>query len=294
MNKSREDIVEVKIPLGGILSINVREVFRRFKDKQKSDPVLIVAHRFLQIFEDHGVAVSQIPRLIPQLSLEQLRSPESLLPALTPEILQQTSELFQIRRAWLEGTTGVIYNCYACYKDPWRFFEDLKTLRLEDFGFPIVMFCSAKKLDGTSGRNQFLVPVLREECAQLGEKTIYRYHVYDDGWDWGYWKCRIQLKAMMRVWWEKYEVPVPVIHIDKKELKEIEAGRVVPHKYFTRRRRSVESSLEDYSLSLDESTVSKESEELPVVFEYINAYKLEDKEAPGRYQKLSEETARFR
>jgi hypothetical protein len=291
MTKKDEDIFEFKLPLAGVADINLRALFRRFQKKKDANPVVLVAKRFLQIFQDHDVAISQIPRLIPQLSLDQLRNIDSLLPALTPEILQQAAELFQVRREWLEGTSDVIYNRYYCYKNPWRFFEDLKTLNIDDFGFPLVFFCSAKILDGTKGRQQRLVPVLREECAKLGEKIIYRYRIYDDGWDWGYWKCRIQLKAMIRIWWMKYELPVPVIHINKKELNEIESGHFVPHIYFKHRRRAAESSLEDYSMSPDESAVSKEVEELPLVTEYIRAYKLEQAEPPERNELGN--TARF-
>ncbi len=274
-----EDIFELKPGMYG-LNVNIRALLRRFASGGKKNPTLIVAERFLSIFEDHGVAISQIPRLVPNLSLDQLQNPESLRPALTPEILRDTARLFQIKLSWLEGITDQIYDYDFFYKDPWRFFDDFRKLNREDFFSPIAVFCSTTKLNYEGGRGQLIVPVLREKCAQFGDNVIYRYHIYDE-FDWGYQKCRIQLKAMVRILEKKLKVPVvPMYQINKKILKGIESGRIVPRQYYGREK--TDPSLEDYSLSPEESAVSKEADELPIVLNYIKAYKLDDNEKISR------------
>ncbi len=293
MAKEQQDIIEFKIPLLGLFTINIRALLRRLGKKEAKHPVLLVAERFLQVFEDHGVAHSQIPRLIPSLSLAQVSSPEFLLSALTPKILEQVVDLFQIQRGWLEGTTDILYNCYDCYKDPWRFLEDIKTLKVESFGFPMVVFTSVTALDDKSSRKQPVLLVMRELCTKLDEQVIYRYRIYDDGWDWGYWKTRIQLKAMVRIWDKMFDIPIPIYHVKEDILRMIESGRVVPYQYYKNGWRSKDACLEDYSLLPEESAASKAGSELSTVLEYIQAYKLESA-GLGKNPRSSEETARFR
>ena len=82
---------------------------------------------------------------------------------------------------WLEGQDDRIYDCYYCYKAPLRFFEDLRTLQIEDHVWPLEVFCSVPALDYKRDSVQALVPVLKEKCTEIGDQTIYRYRVYGDG-----------------------------------------------------------------------------------------------------------------
>lgn len=282
-----EDIIEVKPGIWGI-NFNLRLLWRRFFSGNKENQTIKVAERFLRIFQDHDVAITQIPRLIPELSLDQLNNAESLRPALTPKILQRTAELFGIKLEWLEGITNQIYDYDYCYKDPWRLLEHIKSLDVDGLDYPVAVFCRTKKLNYAKGQGQSIVLVLRKKIAQFDEKTIYRYHIYDE-FDWGYWKSRIQLKAMVRILVTKFQIPViPMYQVDKKILREIESGRAVPLQYYGRVK--TDPSLEDYSYSTEESAVSKESDELPVVFRYIKAYGLDSGKGPGN---VTSEKARF-
>ena len=273
-----EDIVEIK-PSIGPFTFNVRAFWRRLIGKRGTDPeidpVSIVAKRFIKIFEDHGVAVSQIPRLIPQVSLDKLQNPAALLPVLTPGVLEKTADLFKIRRTWLEGIGDQIYDCLWCYKDPERFFEELSTLKIERVNYPIVAFCCTQTLDKNDGRLQPIVIVFKEKLFDLDDEEIYRYRIFDDGWHWDYWKCRIQLKAMARIVDQVLGLRVPLYLVESEILFEIESGYHVPRVWLKGNRPLHDISLEDFALSPQESAVSKESEEIPVVLEYIQKHKLE-------------------
>lgn len=85
----------------------------------------VVAQRFLQVFREHGVEASQIPRLFPLIRFDDLKSEEALLSVLTPEMLDKTAKLFSIRSQWLEGVDDRIYEWLSCYKQPEIFFEYL-------------------------------------------------------------------------------------------------------------------------------------------------------------------------
>lgn len=183
------------------VSLNVNKLWQRIAGKTKTNPVDVVAQRFLQAFFDHGVEAAQIPRLLPLVKLDDLKSEEALLAVLTPDVLDQTAQLFGIRSQWLEGVDDEIYECRDCYKQPELFFEHFATLHpgSEDLlAFPVRALSTAKNLDCTDSGEQLLALVLVEQVARLGDEPVYRYHVYRDVWDWSYAPARIQLKAMVR------------------------------------------------------------------------------------------------
>ena len=69
----------------------------QLKDDKKSVSVQIVAHRFKQLFIDHGVELSQIPRIFPNVTLDDLKSDEALLRRLNPGLLDKAASLFGAR-----------------------------------------------------------------------------------------------------------------------------------------------------------------------------------------------------
>jgi hypothetical protein len=291
MTQENKNIFEIKPRIYGI-SIDIRALWARLFFKKETNPLLIIPARVLQIFKDHGVAISQIPRLIPGLSLKDLNSHESLLAALTPEIIKQIAELFKIQVKWLEGTTDAIYEngYYCCYKNPWRFFEDINLFKIDRFEEPLIAFTSVPRLDYKSGKDQFVLLVQREICANLDGKIIYRYRIIDQ-FLWGYYKSRIQLKAMIRIWYKRFEIPVNIYKISSHDLEKMESGKIVPDLYLKRRKQLTDVALEDFSLMPEEDRVSKENEELSEVLEYINVYRLEDMK--GENPMNSQETAKY-
>lgn len=100
------------------VSFNVNKLWQSFAGKTKNNPVNIVARRFLQVFNDHGVQTTQIPRLLQAIKLDDLKSEDALVAMLTHDVLDQTARLFGIRVEWLEGVDDKIYEPLACYKRP--------------------------------------------------------------------------------------------------------------------------------------------------------------------------------
>jgi hypothetical protein len=88
------------------MPLGINKIWQHIAGGKKNDSVNLIVQRFLQAFQDHGIEASQIPRLLPLLKLDDLQSPEKLLVALTPEILDQTAKLFCISPQWLEGVTA--------------------------------------------------------------------------------------------------------------------------------------------------------------------------------------------
>lgn len=134
--------------------------------------------------------------------MDDLKSEDALLAVLTPEVLDQTARLFGIRTAWLEGVDDDIYECLSCYKQLEVFFEHLATLNRDENDFDdfyVQTLVTTKQLNMNDPSQQHMVVIVVEKIAQLGDQRLYRYHVYGDDWDWGYWPTRIQLKATARL-----------------------------------------------------------------------------------------------
>ena len=157
---------------------NIKNIFKGHTGKSKTNPVNIVAQRFLHVFLEHGVEAAQIPRLLPQIKLADLKSEDALLAALTTDVLDQTAYLFGIRNQWLEGVDNQIYECRTCYKQPELFFEHLAILRNDehgDFWFPIRAISVTKNLDCGNPNRQLLALVLVEFITWLGDEPGQRH-----------------------------------------------------------------------------------------------------------------------
>lgn len=252
------------------------KLWRRIAGKTKNDPVNLVAQRFLQVFHGHGLQAAQIPRLLPQIKLDDLKSEEALLAALTHELLDQAATLFGIRSSWLEGVDDRIYEWLSCYKQPEVFFENLALLNrgANDFdNFYVQTLVTTKKLDMNDPSQQLLVVIVVEKIAELGDQRVYRYHVYGDGWDWGYYPTRIQLKAMARLLDKKFGKTMPLYTAKLADLENIREGKQIPKSCLGGCLIS-DPSLEDYAMSKDEHFHAKEIAELPDVLDYINEHRL--------------------
>lgn len=236
----------------------------------------IVAQRFLQAFLDHGVEVSQIPRLLPQVKFDDLQSSEKLLAVLTPEILDQTAQLLGIRSQWLEGADERIYEYLSCYKHPQKFFKLIASLNPDDHDdFYVQALTSTNQLDKDDPSVQSLVVVVAQKMAELGDEQINRYYVFSDGWDWGHPPCRIQLKAIARILLKVLGRTMPLHPIKYADLLSIREGKQIPRNYLSWCLIS-NPSLEDYALSNIESAVAKEVDELPIVLDYIEEHNLKN------------------
>lgn len=261
------------------ISFGLNKLLRHFVAGAKTNPVGIVPQRFFQVFRDHGVEESQIPRLLPQLKLDDLQAPEKLLAALTHEILDQTAQLFGVRSQWLEGVDEQIYEYMYCYKEPALLLEQLASLQAfseqDRQNFPLRVLTDTKHLDYGDPDYQPLVPVLVEKIAELGDKDICRYYVYRDGFDWSHEPARIQLKAMALRIYRTFHSPVPLFVISSSEIQDVIDGKVIPAKYINRGGLLTNPSLEDYALDKNESVVAKEVDELPAVLKYIQDHNLQ-------------------
>ncbi len=268
------DVIDIGIPIGPV-TVSINGLLRKLFAKKDRGQTEIVAERFLSLFGAHGVAVSQIPRMLPGLGLDKLNSKEALLSELTDENLDRTAKLFGIQREWLDGTVAEIYPPRFCYKRPAHFFGDLRAIKSDDFDFPVRALYCTRRLSSADQAPQPMGLLLAEKMIEFGDEEIMRYQVYWDTWNWGYAPCRIQLKAMARVYYLTNQKPISLYRVCPKDLTAFRAGRMVPRSCL-QGSSITEPSLEDFALSMEESRIAQEVDELPSVLHYIQAHKLEN------------------
>ena len=191
---------------------------------------------------------------------------------LTNETLNQAAALFGVRREWLEGVDQQIYEPIFCYQAPGWFFQDLARWQVKPQAFAVRVLCCGE-LDNSSSQEQPLALLTVETVGMIGDKEICRYRVYHDAWDWGYFPCRLQLKAIARLVHFGWQTPIPVHRVQRGLLERIRAGQRVPRSEL-QGCLLTEPCLEDFALAENESGMARETEELEEVFRYIDLKRL--------------------
>lgn len=240
--------------------------------KSKPPSPQLVAQRFRQLFTDHGLEETQIPRVFPKIALDDLTSNEKLIQKLTPELINEAAQLFNVRSRWLDGIDCSIYDHISCYKQPEVFFQILNKIKFSHGDFPFRIITHAKPFDLNNQSQQLFSILFVEKVAALEDQAIHRYYL-DTGWDWSYEHSRIQIKALALLYYQKFQTPITIYQVPYDIYVQIESHELIPHPYLIGSLTS-DPSLEDYILDHSQSLVSKEDEELPRVSAYIEDHHL--------------------
>lgn len=233
-----------------------------------------VAERVIQLFSDHGIYKTQIPIVFPSISLDDVSSTSALIQKLTPELISDIATFFNVRAEWLLGVDDKVYSNLYFYKRPNLFFELLEKINAEDDDYPLRIISCVDYLNYKDQKVQPLILVVLKRVADINDEYIYRYYL-DDQMDWSETSSRIQIKAMAKVFYEMYKVPIPIYKLDQKSFDEIAQRKVIPTDVLNGFV-ITDPSLEDYFFNTSQSGKAKDCEELPAVQDYIREYKLEE------------------
>ena len=260
-------------------SLFTRNTLRGLLGQPVNTSISVVADRFLKVFHEHGVATSQIARLLPEVRLGDLTTTERLVAVLTPELIDRVAKLFGVRSQWLEGYEDRIYEYLATDKQPQCLLDHLRSLlRIsnwrEENDTPIRILATTANLDYRKDGRHDLAPILIEPIATLGEQKIYRYHVYQDGFCWDHFPARIELKAIALAIYQFTKMPIPLYPISREDMEDVLEGRRIP-KSLLGGSLITNPSFEDYVEDRADSVVAKETEERPEVLQYMFSHGLD-------------------
>jgi hypothetical protein len=245
-----------------------------FKARTDNSSVNVIPVRFFELFRAHGIEPSQIPRVFPKLTLKDLVNPESLINQLTPELIDEIAKLFNVRSEWLEGVDDTIYDFSSYYKEPKDFLEFFSQKYDDSYSAPLRLLTCVDELNYQSESVQPVLLIFLEKIAQIGEENIYRFHL-DSEWNWAHPPCRLQLKAITKIVFKRYGKTVPIFKTNRENFELVANLNTFPRSFISGSL-STDPSLEDYVLTPSFSAVAKESEELPLIDEYIKTHQLAD------------------
>ncbi|QQX81678.1 hypothetical protein JK628_07515 [Shewanella sp. KX20019] len=197
----------------------------RFKKWRKPEPIVTnTAQRFIRLFEAHGIARGQIPRIFGyKLTIHQVEDETELLKALDCNLLQAAAMLFGIKLEWLEGGTDELYELRHFYKQPKLFGDWMDSLLPAAGGSKVDGWLLTTKY--TTDEYDTLI-LMREQIGELGEEAIYRYH-FCELWVYGYWKCRADIAACIAQAWKR-NCYVSGRHINPRVFSKVTSLKYVP------------------------------------------------------------------
>jgi len=230
-----------------------------------------LAKRLLFLWDAHGLALSQVPRIHPSMCYTDTLNSEALLKVLTPELLDEVSKTFGVTTDWLEGTSKELYQTQWCYQAPENFFQFIT----ENKGslakpFPFRLLSTESALDRKQSSHELaLVAVHKKEISS--DFVLQWYTVFGDSWIWSHPPSRLQLKAMARALWLTKMISTPIITSKRGTIEAVREGQMVPHEAMQSPMRR--EHLEDYALTRDDSLIAKETDEVDAVIALADTYK---------------------
>lgn len=194
-----------------IVSITMTAIMRATDTPQSSQLELMCA-RFRYLFESYNVATADIPRLLGSTPIRRsdLMHNESLVDALTDDVIANISNLFNISSDWLKGTSdNVIPSCGhgSWYKNINNVAFRIACAAYEGYHVSVV-FVSQFSADGSAAEmfaraedgnddneNRLPIGVVLQLARESNGKRIQTYQVL--GYErWNYSRCRSHLKYL--------------------------------------------------------------------------------------------------
>lgn len=261
----------------------------------KNDFVYALINRFIKVYEIHDIAITQIYTFVDKkfnLGLKDFKDSDSIINIISDDLLNWTASTFGIRREWLDGKDESIYQTRDYYKNIHTAIGDFIKLLDKGYDVDVLFLKSSKILNNQSENDQPAGLIVRIYFDEGFGRKIYKYKIIRTYWNWGYWRTRYQLKAL--IWlFRKLDINIDGYDTDKKELDDLLSGRVFPQTIIDNLR-GVTWYPDDYIDSLDSSVQAKETDERELVYRYFYEERyyhslisyIEEKELHNSYLKL--------
>ena len=193
---------------------------------------LELAYRIIGLFEAHDVSRTQIYRLLSKEfpDIKPSLNAEALQPLISAELIANISELFGVRKAWLEGEAGHIYDPLGHYKNISAyvdFIRDLKDRNPDELCF-LTALKSARTAEDLYVDQPDIALFFSEPIAEIDDKTIYRYHPIYGSFPWDHSPALYHLCAFFNVAYERRFLPLKGYSVSQKHLARVAAGEAIP------------------------------------------------------------------
>ena len=188
-----------------VVSYNVNvhnsDNFNRVKlDNNVNNEIYELVDRVISIYQNHGLAISQIPSFIQSdfnFKLSDFKDKDSILGILDNKFFDWTCSMFGVERDWVDGKSSRIYKHINYYKNIRSFMEKIFELK-SFYGDELDVFLiKSGELNPNEYGENYVIVLVRYPIKKINNTTIYKYMPISTNWDWGYWRSRHQLKAII-------------------------------------------------------------------------------------------------
>lgn len=174
--------------------------------QERRDPVRAQATRVLRAFESHGIARTQIVRLLPPglaLPMTAFASAQSLRGHLTPALLDWVAEFFLLERAWFDGVQKAAphSSCrHNFYKQPGALHQWLiERIGNRVLDFKVYLLKADALPVGEDSSGPFVILLAETHCELDGEFHC-RYQLLSGGAHFDHVPCVVDLIASCAVY----------------------------------------------------------------------------------------------
>ncbi|WP_055746469.1 toll/interleukin-1 receptor domain-containing protein [Brevibacillus choshinensis] len=230
--------------------------------------------RFLLVFNAHGININEIPFLLPKefgITLQNFITKNSIISILTNDLIEWTAKTFNVKKSWILGTTDILssypYELFGYYKRINRFIArliDLRNSSVKDLEVNFIKVGSDELIANEDRKGEVLLTLSYNRTIGTN-KIADIFEPTHDIWYWGYWRSRFQIKSIIYIC-EKCSVITNGYEISKSEVENYRKG--FPSDFHTKFN-SIKWYPEDY-VTNPKNQISKDSEEYPLVINYIN------------------------
>lgn len=225
------------------ISMTFKAIMQATLEPQASE-LDLMADRVVEAFTVHGVAIADIPSLLPSGSLQRsdFLNRADLINKLNPKLIQHIADLFDLNPEWLKGVqkNSQIVPKYRWYKGVSSFAFRLSLLKhnarrvrvlfVAENGITLEALAKAKR-DGDEVASENIGVVIEKEFV-INDINYTSFEVWESE-RWNYWRCRYCLKAMM-MFCEKTGVPYDGITLPKNSIRELFYGNSMAKDIITR------------------------------------------------------------
>jgi len=217
----------------------VNYLWRRYKENPSSylEGTLkdgpSIAYRIIALFEAHDVKRTQIYRLLgekfpdikPTLDAKKL---ESLL---NGEIIDTVCEMFGVKKAWVEGEAGPIYDTQDYSKNLPAFVDFVRDLMVRTHENICILTALKPSQTGNDlyKDNPDIALFFSEQIAELDDKIIYRYHPFCGPFLWDHTPTRYHLGAFLNIADRTGNLKVKGYLVSQKQISKLSDGKTIPH-----------------------------------------------------------------
>ncbi|EPR7483964.1 TPA: hypothetical protein ACGSTL_001274 [Vibrio parahaemolyticus] len=233
--------------LQDLVSMTMTSVMKATENPVASE-LELTCSRFRQCFEAYGVNSFDIPEFIQtgELSRSQLMDDQTLIDALTDEIITEVASILNIEANWIKGATDrpIPYNGhYTWYKNiggmAYRLAryrlsgEKIRVLFIVDYdNYQLERDMANAAKSGDSSNEHLRIGVAISRTINVAGKERQVYDVLESG-RWNYWRCRYHLKLLM-MFCQKAGVDFSGVKLNQREYTQLFEGEKLPPEIISR------------------------------------------------------------